>query len=383
MWAGGVIALRFALSKDNAEAARAFGLTLAGVTAAAFLIQTPPSWWLRSGCDALAFNGLAGAAISGLCLAAFAHRAPESRVLRFAAIMVAGGLGVAALVGLHPSCLHGPYADMDPRINAIWLSRVTEAQSLAQVLAAKPLMAITIAAVPLIGLCFTVARLRKNLDAGLLGLTALLAMTCIVGFVQIRGVALATAVAVPLVAVGLTGLAPLRRLSPLLAGLAVGVLANSTVVGTFLGAVAPAKVMAHENRGKTNGQACLTNQAFSDMRALPAGVVMADLDAGAHILAQTAHSAVAGPYHRIGAQIFDTMTIFYDAPAAAEAIIARDHVDYVAFCREGVFAAEAKPGSFGYGLLHGGQPGWLEPIKSPTGPYVLFQVKKSALGSVS
>ncbi len=54
---------------------------------------------------------------------------------------------------------------------------------------------------------------------------------------------------------------------------------------------------------------------------------MADLDAGPHILAQTAHSAVAGPYHRIGTQIFDTMTIFRGSPAVAETIIARDHAD--------------------------------------------------------
>ncbi len=43
---------------------------------------------------------------------------------------------------------------------------------------------------------------------------------------------------------------------PVLAGLAVGVLANSTVLGATLGAIAPAKVMAHENRGAADGQAC-------------------------------------------------------------------------------------------------------------------------------
>ncbi|MES1203959.1 MAG: hypothetical protein ABUS57_21175, partial [Pseudomonadota bacterium] len=266
---------------------------------------------------------------------------------------------------------------------AVWLSRVSEALSFAHLLAVQPLMGVTIAAIPLAGLWLSIARLRKHNDAALLGLTVLLAMTCAVGLAQVRGIALATAAAIPLAAAGLTRLPHLNRLSPLLAGLAVGVLANSTMLGAFLGAVAPANVMAHEQRGAANSEACLTNQAFADLRRLPAGVVMADLDAGPHILAQTAHSAVAAPYHRIGAQIFDSMTIFAGSPGAAETIIARDHADYVAFCRSGVFAAEAKPGSFGFGLLHGAPPSWLAPIEGREGAYALFKVKKSALAAIS
>ena len=131
---------------------------------------------------------------------------------------------------------------MDPRINAVWLSRVSEARSFVHLLAPQPLMGVTIAAVPLAALCFSVARLRKTPDAALLGLTVLLAMTCAVGLVQVRGIAVATAAAIPLAAAGLTRLPQLNRLSPLLAGLAVGVLANSTMLGAFLGALAPANV---------------------------------------------------------------------------------------------------------------------------------------------
>ncbi|HWA23780.1 MAG TPA: hypothetical protein VG735_15405 [Caulobacterales bacterium] len=383
VWAAGLIALRFAWSKDNAPAAVAFGLALAVSTGAAFLVQTPPSWWLRTGCDALAFNGLAGATTSGLVLAGFAYRSSDSRLTRFGAAVIAGCVGVAALIALHPSCLHGPYADMDPRINAVWLSRVSEARSFFHLLADQPLMGVTIAAIPLAALWLSIARLRKNPDVGLLALTVLLAMTCAVSLVQVRGIAVATAAAIPLAAAGLTRLPQLNRLSPLLAGLAIGVLANSTMLGAFLGALAPANVMAHEQHGAANSEACLTNEAFADLRRLPAGVVMADLDAGPHILAQTVHSAVAGPYHRIGAEIFDSMTIFAGSPGAAETIIARDHADYVAFCRSGVFAAEAKPGSFGFGLLHGGHPAWLAPIEGRQGAYALFKVNKSALAAIS
>lgn len=383
VWAGGVIAVRFAWSKDNAPAALAFGLALAGATTAAFLIQTPPPLWLRTGCDALAFNGLAGAVAAGLALAGAARLAPKTQLMRLGLVAVAGALGVAALVGLHPSCIHGPYADMDPRINAVWLSRVSEARSLLQVFASQPLMAISISAVPAAALVLSIARLRRNFDAGLLALTVLLAMTFAVGLIQVRGMALATAIAIPLAAVCFTGLPQVTRLRPLFAGLVVGVLANSTILGAFLGAVAPARVLAREQHGEADIQACLTNEAFAGLQRLPAGVVMADLDAGPRILVLTPHSAVAAAYHRIGAQIFDSMTIFAGSPGEAETKVARNHADYVALCRSGVFAAEAKPGSFGYGLLHSGQPAWLEPIAVRDGAYALFKVKKSALKTVS
>ncbi len=44
--------------------------------------------------------------------------------------------------------------------------------------------------------------------------------------------------------------------------------------------------------------------------------------------------------------------------------MARDDVDYVALCRDGVFAQEIKPGSFAEALLRGPTPEWLTPLDS-------------------
>ncbi len=201
VWAGGLIALRFALSKDNAPAAQAFGISLAAVTSAAFLIQTPPSWWLRTGCDALALNSLAGAIVRS-------SRSPRSRIaLRNGDLSASLAPAPPACWAssrwwrcIHPACTapmrHGP---------AHQRGLAQPRQRSAQLCAGDHRPTVDgdhDRGDPAGGLCLSVARLRKEFDAGLLGLTALLALTCLVGFVQIRGVALATATAIPLVAPG-------------------------------------------------------------------------------------------------------------------------------------------------------------------------------------
>jgi hypothetical protein len=379
-WAAGLVGVRFVLSPHAARATLAFGAALAGAAALAFLIQTPPSWWTRSGCDALQFNGVAAALVAGGALAAAAWLSPAARALRFIGMAAAGALSAAAFIGLHPTCLHGPYADIDPRIHSIWLDRVGEARPLAAVLAAQPLMALSMALLPLGALAASgLAIARGRREPGFLALAGLLALTAIVGLAQTRGLVLATAAAIPLAAALLARLPNLGAVRPALAGLALGFAASPTVMLLALDAVAPASVQAKEQSAVRDQTPCFTASAFSAMGRLPPGVVLADLDAGPHIIANTAHAAAAGPYHRLGPAIFDAMTVFYETPQQAATIVARDGADYVALCRVGVFASEAKPGGFAYALLNGAPPAWLRPLESRDGEYLLFGVDRARL----
>ena len=73
------------------------------------------------------------------------------------------------------------------------------------------------------------------------------------------------------------------------------------------------------------------------------------------------------------------MTVFYAPAAKAGPVIARSGADYIALCRDGVFAQQIKSGSFAEALLKGGAPDWLKPLPSAKGDYTLFQVDHAAL----
>lgn len=375
VWAGGLIGARFVLDKGFAPNAQAFAMTLAAVAAGVFLLQTSPSLWLRSGCDALQFNGAAGAVVAGVCFAAAARWSPDKAYLRGAGILIAGALGAAAFFALHPSCLHGPYADIDPRIGPIWLDRVGEARNFLVVMQREPIVGFATYLLPLATLAACVfALVRGRRDAGFVALTALLGLTVLVALIQSRGVTMATAAALPLAGAALARLPRLETIRPMTAGLALGLLISPSLTLSGLRLVVPAGVKAAEARANIDQDPCFRFDAFGAMQGLPKGVVLADLDAGSYILANTPHSAVAAPYHRAGGAIYDAMTVFYEPPEAAAGIVARDRADYVALCKTGIFAGEAMPGMLGYALAHGAAPPWLTPLDSEKGAYWLFRV---------
>lgn len=379
VWAAGLIALRFVWSTENAPAAIAFGAALAATAGLVFVLQTPPAWWLRTGCDALAFNGVAGAIASGVALAGAARLAPSTTALRFAAVVGAGVCGAAAFVALHPSCLHGPYADLDPRLNAIWLDRVGEARTLIEVLKAQPVLALAGGLLPIGALIASLVDIaRGNRKPAPVALTALLALTVLVGFVQSRGMVLATAAAIPVAAAQLARIRTFSGVRPMIAGLTLGLFASPSVAFLLFGALQPAEVQAREKAAVLDQDKCFERTSFAAMQRLPTGLMFSDLDAGPHILAHTRHSAASAPYHRLNQPIYDAMTVFYEPADKAEAVIRRVGADYVALCRNGVFAQEIQPGSFAEALLRGKTPAWLTPLDSKDGDYALFAVRKQA-----
>lgn len=383
VWAGGLIGARYVLMNDM-RGARAFGLALAGTAAAAFLVQTPPAWWLRSGCDALQFNGVAGAAATGLALAGSAQLQPKSLAMRFGALAATGAIGGAAFFGFHPSCLQGPYADLDPRIGPIWLNRVGEARPLFQLAGKEMMLAIAMALLPFGALAASIwAIVKGRRDQGFIALTALLGLTALVGMVQARGLIMATAVAIPLGAVALAQMPRVDRVRPITAGLVLGLIASQGVALAVLQVVVPADVQAAQKNAVHDQQPCFKVAAFGPMSRLRPGVIMADLDAGPFILAYTPSSATSGPYHRLGAPIYDAMTVFYQEPDVAAATVARAGADYVALCRTGVFATEAKPSSLGNALVNNAPPAWLTPLPSTEGNYLLYRVNQPQLAELA
>ncbi len=98
---------------------------------------------------------------AGLVMAGAARLAPSTIGMRLVGAGLAGAIGAALFVALHPSCLHGPYADIDPRLNSVWLRRVGEGAFVQDLFAGEPILAVAGCLLPLGGLlaaCVAIAR---------------------------------------------------------------------------------------------------------------------------------------------------------------------------------------------------------------------------------
>ncbi len=133
------IALRFVLDRRERHPTIAFGLSLAAVSGAVFLIQTPPWRWGLAVCDAMGANLVLGLVLGGLGLAGAAIACGSaSRPVRGAAVAGAGAAALAAYLALDPHCLRGPMAEIDPRLYPLWLGHVQELMAWPQLFAHYP-----------------------------------------------------------------------------------------------------------------------------------------------------------------------------------------------------------------------------------------------------
>jgi hypothetical protein len=112
-------------------------------------------------------------------------------------------------------------------------------------------------------------------------------------------------------------------------------------------------------------QNCFDSGAASLFAEVPRGLVLSPLFYGSTVLMLSDHSVVAGPYHRNGVAILDTIDAMHRPPAEAKAIVEKRGVDYVVVCavaQESAIAAHKAPGGLLAELQAGRTPDWLEPV---------------------
>ena len=123
------------------------------------------------------------------------------------------------------------------------------------------------------------------------------------------------------------------------------------------------------------GQACRTSAALAPLATLPAGLVFAPIDDGAHLLVATPHAVLAGPYHRNIRGNRTVIDAFMAPPAEAEAIVRRSGARYLAVCPGEVqigTLAQAAPRGLAAALVAGDAPPWLIPVHLDGTPYRVF-----------
>jgi hypothetical protein len=355
----------------SAQAARAYGLSLAAATGAAFLLQTPPPLWGVSVCDTLGVNLVVAVAAggTGLALAALAPSGgPRS------ALVLTAGAAAAALYGLaHPSCLHGPMGDTPPAIRA-YIDQMTEMRPFWEAwerdhLACAGLVGPVLAALAAPWLLSRAGRVRR--PQWLLP-AALLYAALGLGMLHIRLLSYANWFAIPLLAAAVAEAAGLwrRLLTPtVLAAVAVSPAPTAAAIVALAGPTPRVSAPRAAPAGPTQAALkCSDHAAYDRLRRLPAGLVLADPDLGPFILAETPHAVLAGPYHRLAPGLTLTFRLFAEPLDRAEHDIPAAHIAYVVDCpAEAAKADHAMIGAGGLlgALDRGAAPAWLAALSAP------------------
>jgi hypothetical protein len=370
-------ALRLAFDRREAPAAAAYGASLALGGVLVFLAQTPPWRWELPVCDAMGSN-LVGALLVagvGLALAAWAAgRAPA--MARFACVALAGGAAAGIYLVLHPSCLHGPFAAVDPLARRLWLNGVEEVQPLWNILKLDRTSAINAAVVIVmaVGAMIFLLSQKAERNANLLLTSLALAAACVLACLVWRMMDYVYWIGLPMIGAAFSRLAMRRLRNLLVPTLGVSILLSPTslavAANTADKAVAPRRVPS----SSADMERCFAPHVFGALRALPPGPVLSEPDLGPFILAFTRHSALVAPYHRMSHEMILAHAAF-DAPAPADQAKVRAlGAAYLVDCLP--LSLEVRPDGLGARLRTGRTPAWLERVSADGATLRIWRVRQ-------
>ena len=344
MAAGSILGLMWV--RQGAPLARAlgrFGWGLLGGGTAVFLLQVPPSRYFEASCDAFSAPHLLALTAASAWFVALAAASPRlgSAGTRLAGLCAACGSVLLLMRLAYPDCLGDPYAAVDPLIRERWMGEVGEAMPLAGILARDPWGTIPIVIALGLGMGGAVQAARR--ETGLTG-ARWIAVT-VLGLVGIAGtlwqIRVASSAAMFASIGGASWLcrsfgpqAPARRYGMLLCVLAgLGLTqAGWTFALSIPRSFASGPIRSARGLPPIDPDACFAPGSYDTLRGLPTGLVLSTIDPGAHILAYTAHSALAAPYHRDSYGIRVALLAFEAPPEAARALILGARVRYLALC---------------------------------------------------
>ncbi|WP_271300188.1 hypothetical protein [Sphingomonas sp. CV7422] len=335
-------------------------------------------------CDGLtriawrAFLAPAGAVL----LLALLDRLLTGHRLRWVAVIALGGGAVALGLALSPQCLH-PYGAVDPRIAALWLNQVGEAQSIRS---APVATSFGYAGLPLVGFAATLWQMarRRGLAShrGTPGDTASgMAAETRPGWELI---ALLLAGALAITAVQLRGAYPAALLAaPALAAMVAAARDSgpAALVASWLAAAGILYPLAARALPSPTGEAsvgrgdCGAPAMIATLDRLPPGRVIAPVDAGAWIIGGTQDTVLAAPYHRDGAGL-RAVYAFYAAPAGVAAATAdRLGAHYLLACA--ALPGAHRRGSAAAALARGTLPGFATVAVLPDGARIIARNRLS------
>ena len=336
-------------------------------------------------CDA--FGGpvlllVAGGGISLMIMAGI-DRLHSTLRLRLATGAASAIALVGAFLSLFAGCLASPYAQLDPLVTSFWVDKVVESMSLATMLQLTPQKVLGFYGFPLMTMGFASAALIRSTPLGrfrwILGITTLAALIGLSVW-EMRGAAAASMVAAPMFAASLAILWP-----TLATGRSLILLALAVSPASFAALGLSAKPLIDQvfkpqmTIAERDASTCQTVSDVASMTKLPKGRVMAPIDLGPMILADTDHAVFAAPYHRNNDGIVAMLKLMLAPGPTARQILSDRRVDYVVTCSAAPEQDLVKlaPDGLAARLGRGETPDFLEPLDlDPTHKISVWRVRR-------
>jgi asparagine N-glycosylation enzyme membrane subunit Stt3 len=374
--AGGSLALGWLLGRRDAAAALwhfALGLLLASVLA--LLLERPPAEWTAVELDRLSLvHGVLVILLAGAAgLVALAGRNTRAGFPVRLTVAAAGALLVLVPLGLlFPQFFAGPYGEIDPANQAVFLQSVREAEPMLARGATTWAEASFALGGLLFALPFAVAMANRPTDARRLGwLVLLVAMALYLAatLYQMRVLAyVETALVIPwagaVVAAARQIMTRLARpwRAPGAALAVIAMLASPAVAGGLL--VDPA--------GRAASAALVDRCDWPSLHAwlarseAPRGPVATYVFPGPWLAWASGRGVVSAPYHRNAAGILDVDRLFRAGPDQAIAIARERNLGLIVLCPQSPgrgghawYLDAAAPGGLYARLAQGRAPAWL------------------------
>lgn len=386
-----VVALQWLwLGNGMKAAASAFALAMVAALSAVFFLTVPPARYGVVACDALSTGfyslGVIGAGSFFLAVSATSARSFASRLT---ALGLTGTVTLGATLLIAPQCLGNPLDTLDPLLVSMWLSSVSEAQSIAAQASTEPWTLAGFYLVPVLAMILCLRRIfqRRNVQAyGVL--LALLAVSWAIALVQVRGAVFSNLLsAIPMAALVAETRARANadqknlRKGLMFAGSALAAVPFVWALSGALVSMAVSKVSGEEvgSLSVHEENTCTGADAMQVLVSEPAGVVASPSNMGAQILRFSGHRVLAAPYHRNQGGMLTELHAAMAPPKDAVKFLRGARVTLVAFCKSDPQVASVtrvSPDGLYAQLGQGHVPSWLEPVPgTQSQPLQLYRVK--------
>ncbi|HET7889521.1 MAG TPA: hypothetical protein VFL62_25095 [Bradyrhizobium sp.] len=372
VWRGAVVARQVG----------AFGAALAASSLLLAPALLPPAALTAPVCDAFGGPVLLLTAGGGACLLLMIaiDRYFQTLSMRLVSGAALGIVFAGAFVALFPGCVAPPYAHLDPLVISLWIGNVAEAMPFGRILQLFPEKTAAVYGFSLLSLGFAVATLIRSAPAErfrwIVGIAALTALI-LTSFWEVRAAAGASMVATPLLVASLAVLWPRLASGPSL--LVLSALLSPLSLAAVGLSIKPLTDTMFKPDIIGDISSCHSLADVASLRRLPKGRVMAPVDLGPAILAQTNHDVFAGPYHRDNDGIAALIRLMMASPAAAEQILKNRGADYVLTCPASPDTNIIKlaPDGLEARLARGETPDFLERVQlDPADKIAVWRVRK-------
>ena len=246
---------------------------------------------------------------------------------------VLGTILVGAFLSVFSGCVASPFAHLDPLVVQLWVNNVSEALSLPRMLQLFPERIPGYYGFPIIAIGLAVAALIRSASPERTGwIIAIAALAALIGLSlwEVRGAAGASMLAAPVLA------ASLATLWPCLASARNLVLASLIVSPVSLAVAGVTAQPLIDSVVKPpppiDQSPCRSMSDVASLKRLPKGRVMAPIDLGPAILAETDHEVFAGPYHRNNDGDAALIRLMLAPLPEAQRILSDRKVDYLVTC---------------------------------------------------